>query len=183
MRKLSRRGSRPAVAAVLAAGLAFCVTACAAGSTPPSTPANQSGQTQWLTAGSAAAEYQATVQSITEPLPPGRAFPPGLPKNFIPKGVSAEKGLARDQAEFTWLCAWEDEYLAQFSKSSSSPALTRAERMITLWGKSSFYLDVEIDPGHGWIKNVVDSMKLGDPSGVQQDDDHMCAAYPTVTSQ
>jgi hypothetical protein len=168
----------PATASVPKSGEKAASTTVGAGSSNDSSDGGE-----WLTTGSAAVEYKSAISSIKEPMPAGVTYPPGLPKDFIPsKNVGQmQKGLAADQAEFTWLCAWETEYLKDFQDKDKAK-LALSERMVTWWSTSPYYLIETSDPGHYWAKNVVDPMKLGDPAGVKEDHDHDCKYYPTVTT-
>jgi hypothetical protein len=47
--------------------------------------------------------------------------------------------------------------------------------MITAWSTSDFYLHVVVDEGQGWVKNVIDPMAFGDPSGVKRDRPGTCS--------
>lgn len=177
---------RKLFAAMSAASLTLAVAGCTqpAVSNQPSNdvpPESAAEELNFLTEGSAYEEYVATIDSIAEPLPSGRSFPPGLPENFLPVDGVLEVGGARNQAYFTWLCAWESEYLDAFSAGDSQRTET-AEAMIVRWSEMDFYLNVMIDPEKGWVKNVVDPMKLGDPGGVKADHE-ICHNYPTVDAE
>lgn len=175
-----RATARMAMALV---GTILCVSAAGCGvvpqvgaSEPQSEP--QPGGLKYLTQGSAVEEYQAAIRDIGEPLPEGQDYPPGLPENFLPVGGYLEQGAARNQAWFTWLCAWETEYLAAFNSDSARQA--RAETMVEDWAKMGFYLNVIVDPERGWVSNVIEPMRLGDPTGVRADHRQLCDQFPTV---
>ena len=130
----------------------------------------------------ASQEYEEAISLIDEPLPTGVSYPPGLPSNFLPSdGGRLQTGAARNQAWFTWLCAWEAEYLDNFS--SDVDAQKNAEDMIARWAEMDFYSSVVVDPEQGWVSNVLDPMLLGDPSGVRADHLQLCSHYPTVSAQ
>ncbi|QDZ15867.1 hypothetical protein [Humibacter ginsenosidimutans] len=89
---------------------------------------------KWLTADSATKEYKDTIDSMPFPLPKGKSYPPRLPDGFVPDSDSGElqTGAAEDQVWFTWLCAWESDYLGSTSKddaTASDHALTMIEKM------------------------------------------------------
>lgn len=173
----SRRSSftAPLLALVL-----FTLAGCSAATEPSPTLAK--GEEEFLTEGSAFAEYETTIRSIDELLPEGRAYPPGLPANFLPNDGVLMEGAARNVAYFTWLCAWESEYLDAFT-ADDEERLTQAESMITAWETLDFYTTVIVDPERGWVSNVLRPMELGDPSGVKADHTALCHMYPTVESQ
>lgn len=190
---------RSATAAPLVGGMllaAALVTGCAPAAEPsgaepaPISAANvdetdpaMTSESTLLTEGSAYAEYQATIAEITEPLPVGEAYPPGLPEGFIPdprEGVM-EAGNARNMARYTWLCAWEGEYLDAYA-SGDADRRSAAESMISAWMQTDFYRNVIVDPEEGWRANVVEPMLQGDPGGVGADHASMCSSYPTVSA-
>lgn len=137
--------------------------------------------TQWLTDGAAAEEYRTTVAQIERPLPKGRAYPPGLPVDFVPapgEGV-LEAGAARNQAWYTWLCAWEHEYLTATDSGDEARA-AQAAAMAEWWAAGPFYTKVVSDPDRGWVTNVVEPLRAGDSSGVRADYQQTCSSFPTV---
>lgn len=133
----------------------------------------------YLTEGSAADEYRRVIAEIDRPLPKGDAFPPGLPENFLPHDGLLEQGAARNQAWFTWLCAWEAEYLAA-DADEDPDRMAAAAAMLEWYSSASFYTEVVDDPEGGWVSNVLDPMRHGDASGVSADHRQMCFQYPTV---
>lgn len=142
---------------------------------------SQQGGLKYLTEGSAVEEYLAAIRDIGEPLPEGQDYPPGIPDHFLPVSGYLEEGAARNQAWFTWLCAWETEYLQAFASDSSRQV--HAEAMIEQWAKMDFYLNVIVDPDRGWVSNVVAPMRLGDPTGVRADHRQLCGQFPTISSE
>jgi hypothetical protein len=133
----------------------------------------------YLTDETAAAEYRASVDAIEQPLPDGLDYPPRLPDHFLPTDGYLEKGAGRNQANFTWLCAWETEYLAA-EDAKDARRVARAAAMLESWATGSFYTQVMVDPSHGWVSNVLGPMRLGDSSGIRADHDPMCSSFPTV---
>lgn len=133
----------------------------------------------YLTEGSAADEYRTAVAAIEQPLPDGRDYPPGLPAGFTPTDGYLEAGAARNQANFTWLCAWEKEYMA--ADLAKDPArVTAAAAKLEWWATGPFYTQVMSDPDRGWVSNVLGPMRLGDSSGILADYRQMCSYFPTV---
>jgi hypothetical protein len=166
-----------ALAAVSGCSLAACavlppVGAQLADSSPPTAP-------EYLTEGPAADEYLATITSIPEPLPAGETYPAGLPATFVPDDGVLETGSARNQAWFTWLCAWETEYVDSVGDEERR---AEAEIMIARWAEMDFYRNVIDDHDKGWIEDVLEPMFLGDSSGVKTELAQSCAAYPTVAT-
>ncbi|CAN5267507.1 hypothetical protein BH11ACT4_BH11ACT4_14390 [soil metagenome] len=130
-----------------------------------------------VTSGEAYYEYEAAIESMEHPLPTGAAYPLGVPEGLDagaqPSGALLESGAGRNVAYFSWLCAWESEYLSAIDADDDRRRVD-AESMITAWSTSGFHLAMGDDEG-GWTKNVVDPMKFGDPSGVKQDLPSTCA--------
>ncbi|NEM92492.1 hypothetical protein [Galbitalea soli] len=137
-----------------------------------------------LTKGSAAEEYKRNIAAVPEPLPSGRAYPPGLPADFVPDPEDGllEAGGARNVVWYTWLCAWESSYLDSFAAGDKAKTAL-AESMLERWATMDFYQNVEDDPEKGFITHVLDPMKLGDPSGVKQDYQSLCGELPTVAAK
>lgn len=132
-----------------------------------------------LDEGSAASEYREAIEAIPLPLPDGRAYPDALPANFLPEDGYLQEGGARNQAWFTWLCAWEADYL----NASDDAQRQHAAEMISEWPEMHFYQEVMVDPERGWVANVVTPLELGDPSGVRTDFANNCGdQFPTVAS-
>lgn len=181
------RVKRSAIALVKMVLISTVLCVLAAGCSTPGAEADQPkvesqpGGLKYLTEGSAVDEYHAAIRDIGEPLPEGQHYPPGLPEHFLPVDGYLEEGAARNQAWFTWLCAWETEYLQAFASDSSTQA--HAEMMIERWATMDFYLNVIVDPERGWVSNVVAPMQLGDPTGVRADHRQLCGQFPTVSSE
>lgn len=130
---------------------------------------------------SARNEYAAAIAKVGQPLPTGLAYPSGLPAGFIPPDGVLQEGAARNQVFFTWLCAWEGEYLsAEAAQNTDRQAEATAE--LTWWSTGWFYTQVEQDPSHGWIADVLTPLQVGDSSGVRAEYNNMCTKYPTVPS-
>ena len=185
-----RRGARYVAALAAGGALVGCsssaatdrTAAPAAAEASPSPSVEQPvADTHWLTDGSAADEYRTTVAQIEQPLPKGRAYPPGLPVDFVPAPGAGmlEAGAARSQAWFTWLCAWEGDYLAA-TDSGDEVRTARAAAMVAWWPTGPFYTGFVSDPDRGWVTNVVQPLRAGDSSGVSNDYQHTCSSFPTV---
>ncbi|MCI4658284.1 hypothetical protein [Cryobacterium zhongshanensis] len=130
-----------------------------------------------ITTGEGYFEYEAAIKAMPDPLPAGAEYPDGVPVG-LDSGTSdsgtLESGAGTVVAHFTWLCAWESEYLIAMSKKDAERQVA-AESMITKWSTSAFYLNVISDPDKGWTTSVINPMKFGDPSGVRQDRPRTCA--------
>ncbi|GAA0991518.1 hypothetical protein [Subtercola frigoramans] len=80
----------------------------------------------------------------------------------------AEPGVAENEANLSWLCSWEGEYLmAQQSgeKARSEVALS----MIGQWPTLPWVADHFLDPDHGWNHDVLDPARAGDSAGIARD--------------
>ena len=185
-----RRGARLVAALAAVGALVGCSPSAATGGQGASAPAASSPSlsveqpvagTQWLTDGAAAEEYRTTVAQIEQPLPKGRAYPPGLPVDFVPAPDAGvlEVGAARNQAWYTWLCAWEHEYLTA-TDSGDGARGAQAAAMVEWWATGPFYTDFVSDPDRGWVTNVVEPLRAGDSSGVRADYHQTCSSFPTV---
>jgi hypothetical protein len=127
-----------------------------------------------VTSGDAYFDYIDTIKTIKQPLPPGATYPVGVPGGLnsgAAKTGDMEFGGGSDTAHFTWLCAWETEYLADVKDRNVSRRVT-AENMLIWWGNSAWWRIA--DPTHGWNQNVVDPMKLGITTGVRDDVNESC---------
>lgn len=127
------------------------------------------------TSGDAYFDYIDTIKAMKKPLPPGAVYPAGVQKGLnsgSTKDGLMEFGAGSVTAHFTWLCAWEAEYLDAV-KAKSTQRKVAAERMLIWWGDSAWWHSA--DPDHGWNLNVIDPMKMGDSSGVRSDEQESCA--------
>lgn len=131
-----------------------------------------------VTSGQGYFEYLAAIKAMEHPLPGGAEYPIGVPEG-LDAGVTAngdglaESGGGATIAHFTWLCAWESEYLAAVD-AGDDRRLVDAQAMITSWADSDFYVAMG-DAEGGWVNNVVSPMRVGDPSGVKKDRVGVCA--------
>lgn len=128
-----------------------------------------------ITTGTGYYEYLAAIEAMEYPLPEGAAYPLGVPVGLNegenPSGI-LETGAGAVVANFTWLCAWEAEYLDAVD-SGDDRRQVEAESMITAWSTSDFFRT--ISGGDGWVKSVVNPMKFGKSSGVKSDFPSTCA--------
>jgi len=118
-------------------------------------------------------EYRAAIAAMSEPLPAGAEYPNGVPAG-LDSGPSnsgvLETGAGANIAHFTWLCAWEAEYLSAVSINDAQRQVS-AEAMLTKWPGFG-YVD---DPAAGWKQTVFTPMSFGDPSGVKTDFPQTCS--------
>jgi hypothetical protein len=136
--------------------------------------------------GTAYYEYLAAIEAMPDPLPAGAEFPDGIPAGLDtgpfysggspdaedgtvePDGIM-EAGAGRNVAYFTWLCAWEGEYLAAFDEGD-------AERQVDAAAMLSNFPGYQLLGGTeaDWAQAVLAPMNMGDPSGVRVDYPQMC---------
>jgi hypothetical protein len=127
-----------------------------------------------VTSGDAYYDYLDTITSIKQPLPPGAVYPVGVPVG-LNSGVhidgDTEFGAGADAAHFTWLCAWESEYLADL-KNKNVEGRVNAEHMLEWWGNSAW--EHAADPSREWNENVILPLRLGVTSGLRTDINDSC---------
>lgn len=126
-----------------------------------------------VTEGTAYFEYLAAIEAMPEPLPNGAAYPAGVPEG-LDSGQSddgvVQSGLGAPVAHFTWLCAWEAEYLSATSEDDAERQVT-AEAMLAQWPSYGYVSD----PDAGWASNVLEPLSFGDAAGLQKDFPQTCA--------
>jgi hypothetical protein len=134
------------------------------------------------TADSARAEYFDAICDVPGPLPKREGFP-ALTSTDTATLTSGnfESGAFVVKAEFTWLCAWEKDYLAAH-KARHTAEQRLAARMILAWDASQFHQSVVVDPSDAWETNVIVPMEKGDSSGVQADLSS-CGGNDTVSTE
>jgi hypothetical protein len=120
-------------------------------------------------------EYDQTVQSFPQKLPPGIQYPSQPPSSVLQPDVQAQDGVGASFVAFYWLCAWEANYLHAFSSNDEKQEHT-ALASLSKWPTIPFYQEHIVDPTNAWEANVLDPAKLGDPSGVKEDFTS-CGAY------
>ena len=92
-------------------------------------------------------------------------MPNGLNSGTSTAGTM-QSGAGYVVAQYTWLCAWESEYLTAMAKDDAERQVA-AEAMLTTWLTSEFYMAP--DPNRGWVTSVLDPVGFGDSSGVVRD--------------
>lgn len=115
-------------------------------------------------------EYKAAIERMEHPLPAGAEYPVGVPFSELgtdENGETVETVGGGTIAQYTWLCAWESEYLHAL-KDGNSSRQRAAEEMISSWAKSNFYLSLN-DPDVSFLTDVIAPMEVGDSAGVQAD--------------
>ena len=125
--------------------------------------------------GTAFAEYVGAAGELP-PLPPTAEWPVGVPagldSGLVPdtSGV-LEAGGGRWVARFTWLCAWEGEYLAA-EKVHDRSRISAAYDSLEYWTRLPF--QAKTDPSGGWRTNIVDPLKADDATGLKADFPNTC---------
>jgi len=115
-------------------------------------------------------EYKAAIERMEHPLPPGAVYPVGVPFSELgldENGETVETVGGGSIAQYTWLCAWESEYLHALDDGNRDRQAA-AEEMILSWSKSNFYLSLN-DPDVRFLTDVIAPMQVGDSAGVQAD--------------
>ncbi|WP_250445928.1 hypothetical protein [Actinotalea sp. C106] len=119
--------------------------------------------------GRAYAEYQVAIADLPHPLPPGAVYPAGVPEGLdggVHEDAVMEVGAGATTAHFTWLCAWEVEYLTAFY-ADDHPRVLVAEDMLRA------FPDVVppswTDTATVWAPMVTGPLDFADPSGVEKD--------------
>ena len=128
-----------------------------------------------VTTGTGYFEYQAAIEAMEDPLPAGAAYPAGVPEG-LDSGTSStgvmQSGAGYVVAQYTWLCAWESEYLTAMAQEATGRQVA-AEAMLTTWSTSEFYTTT--DPNRGWVTSVLEPVWFGDSSGVVRDQPQSCS--------
>ena len=105
-------------------------------------------------------------------LPPGAEYPEGVPKEPAPaEPVMAETGTGAVIADFTWLCAWETEYLTAKDANAYERVLI-AERALNAWAD---FTPFPAKPQDAWTVKLLAPVGFDDPSGVRADRPNACA--------
>lgn len=185
-RKLTRKTAAILVFVIALSAAAAVATPGLVSSRPPSSPASAPASVvnshpdgaSRVTRGTAYAEYRYAITTLKKPLPRGAHYPIGVPKSLDEgkhDGGVLEAGGGTMTADFTWLCAWEVEYLSA-RKAKNADRQVTAERMIRWWPTSpSLKSEMDVESIAGWTRNVIDPMSFNDPSGVQGDVSSTCA--------
>ena len=118
--------------------------------------------------GRAYAEYQATI-AMLDPLPAGAAWPEGVPKGLDAgredSGVM-QAGAGANIAQFTYLCAWEAEYISA-EQVDDPKRLTTALLALEDFADGAFMSAAS--PDGGWKLNVISPLTFADSSGLRRD--------------
>lgn len=112
-------------------------------------------------------EYEAAIERMDYPLPPGAVYPEGVPFSDLNEfeEVEPDESIGGGTiAHFTWLCAWENEYLYALADGNTDRQIA-AEKMITTWIESDFYLTLS-DPEGNFLSQVIAPMQVGNSAGV-----------------
>ncbi len=128
-----------------------------------------------VTTGEPYAEYLSEIEAIEAPLPRGAEYPEGVPEALDPRdGVPRviKPGGGRVVAQFTWLCAWESEYLAAVAAGDPERE-AQAEAMLITWSTSAFYKGS--DSTGAWVRTILDPALAGDRSGIERDQPQACS--------
>ena len=172
----SRWGLRAIVIGVpvIAAAIILTIVLASIGSAPTSIVNAHPRGVARVTSGDAYFDYLDATKAIGKPLPPGASYPAGVPVGLNQGATAAgvqEFGGGSDVAHFTWLCAWETDYLHDVKTRDVASRVTD-ERMLTWWGESAWWS--KADPDHGWNSNVVAPMRMGNSAGVSADVSDSC---------
>jgi hypothetical protein len=117
-------------------------------------------------------EYLDAVREMKYPLPAGAEYPRGVPEGLDPvEGTVGENGVGILIAHYTWICAWESEYLTAVELDDDE-RLVQAEKMIARW---PFHpkLDSIADD---WREAVVKPMEFGITTGIVSNRRATCSA-------
>jgi hypothetical protein len=180
------------VRSCLAVGIAFalllCGTACSTGeagptvvqSNPDGSEADQPDQPEReiLKKGEVHTEYEAAKSEFPEPLPNGVTYIERLGPEYEEEGVLIGKGMGKVVVAWTWLCAWETEYIDALDADDED----RAESAIAMIGKWRSLPEKDLylaDPNEDWEKVVLQPALLGDPSAIKNDLVNTCVGFPT----
>lgn len=132
--------------------------------------AQPSGPTR-TNAGRTYAEYVRAIEDLP-PLPARAEYPEGVPATAEPsEPIKAETGAGAVIASFTWLCAWEVEYLEARDEDAHDRVLA-AEEALRSWGEFMPYPPVDFEQ---WSANVLAPLDFDDPSGVRTDQPQACS--------
>lgn len=133
-----------------------------------------------MTAKGVEREYEHYRTLMSYPLPAGRAYPSSMYKRVESvKGPAFQAGIGRNQVWFTWLCAWEENYLKATALKADAQKYLAASN-IKRWPRMSFYRTVVDDPSHVWVREVINPLEKGSSTGVAEDYQATCTSYPTA---
>ncbi|QAV70432.1 hypothetical protein ESZ53_08250 [Salinibacterium sp. UTAS2018] len=126
-----------------------------------------------VTEGTAYFEYLAAIEAMPEPLPAGAAYPTGVPAGLDSGQTDdglLQSGAGATVAHFSWLCAWEAEYL-NAAAADDAERQVAAETMLTQWPSYGFVADLD----GGWATSVLEPLSFGDVAGLQKDLPQTCS--------
>lgn len=116
-------------------------------------------------------EYARAIEALPA-LPPNAQYPEGVVAGPEPtEPVAVETGVGAVIADFTWLCAWETEYLDARDTKAYDRVLV-AEDALRSWKDLTPFDPQSFD---GWATNVLAPLGFDDPSGVRADRPEACA--------
>lgn len=116
-------------------------------------------------------EYARAIETLPA-LPPNAQYPAGVVAGSEPtEPVMVETGVGAVIADFTWLCAWETEYLDARDTKAYDRVLV-AENALRSWEQLTPFDPQSFD---GWATNVLAPLDFDDPSGVRADRPEACA--------
>lgn len=119
--------------------------------------------------GRAYEEYRATIATLGA-LPEGAEWPDGVPEGLdvgrSEGGGIMQAGAGANVAQFTYLCAWEAEYISA-EQANDAKRLTAALSTLEDFAEGPFMSAVS--PDGGWKQNVISALTFADSSGLRLD--------------
>lgn len=119
--------------------------------------------------GRAYEEYRAAITTLGS-LPVGAAWPEGVPEGIDVGSAEGsgimQSGMGANVAQFTYLCAWEAEYISA-EHADDAKRLATALSTLEDFADSSFMSD--LSPDGGWWLNVISPLTFADSSGLRHD--------------
>ena len=126
-------------------------------------------------------EYRRAAATFPEPMPPGTAFPQSMGGSIQPYNDHLlAPGVGEQVVAFTWLCAWENEFVTALHADDTARA-TDALEMVEKWPTLPYARD-SADESAGWREDVVSRARAGDPSGMVSDLTSICVDAPWVAA-
>lgn len=119
--------------------------------------------------GRAYEEYEDTIASLGT-LPAGAAWPEGVPKGLnagsVDGGGVMQAGLGASVAQFTYLCAWEAEYISA-EQVDDARLLTTALAALEDFADRPFMSTTS--PDGEWKRRVIGPLTFADSTGLRRD--------------
>jgi len=172
-------------AAVLAGGVALFVSQVA-GPEQSEVPASSAAATAQIvtslpsgedrvTEGPAFQEYASIIADLPA-LPEGAEWPSGVPAGtvvgVVPDGSGVmEAGLGQNIANYTYVCAWEFEYLTAASKGDDD-RMDAAYLALSAWSTDDFWAGS--DPSRIWAAHTLGPLLDGNVNNLRLDVPTMC---------